>query len=304
MAALIGHEEFSNTPKRTQTFLATHDGEGKRLPLMYRSFLSFSYGGKHIEDFNLIATYSDRLSKQVYSGFEDITSDYTTIDGQYYWGTRMEPNELDFTLSTDWIDQKTLEEFKMWFRPGVERDLILAEHPNRYISARVADPPSISMIPFGEEAQIAFTNHLGTTTTYTTKTTVYRGDITLKFVMDQPYWTGILNYMPYIGGAGIDVEKCSDKVKDLLNQIIVSNSLTSEDAFKICLEDGIPHDISFYGQDNFLIGITQAYTKVILSRSPYAATITDGPDANTIVPENQRARTKYSQLTYISPVSS
>jgi len=35
--------------------MATHNGAGDRLPLMNRSFISFSYGGKPIEDFGLIA---------------------------------------------------------------------------------------------------------------------------------------------------------------------------------------------------------------------------------------------------------
>jgi len=81
MATLVGQEELSNTPKRTQTFQATHDGAGKSLPLYLRSFLSFSYGGKAIEEFSLIVTYDERIEKGIYSEFEDATSDYTTVDG-------------------------------------------------------------------------------------------------------------------------------------------------------------------------------------------------------------------------------
>ena len=44
--------------RHTQVYMATHNGEGEksRLPFMNRSFISFSFGGKYIEDFNLIAT--------------------------------------------------------------------------------------------------------------------------------------------------------------------------------------------------------------------------------------------------------
>ena len=43
-----------NTNKHTQVYDVTHDG-ADYLPYMSRSFISFSYGGKNIEYFNLIA---------------------------------------------------------------------------------------------------------------------------------------------------------------------------------------------------------------------------------------------------------
>ena len=39
----------------TQVWYATHDGGGAPLPYRQRSFISFSFGGKWIEEFNLIA---------------------------------------------------------------------------------------------------------------------------------------------------------------------------------------------------------------------------------------------------------
>ena len=43
-----------STEKHTQVYDVTHDG-ADYLPYMSRSFISFSYGGKNIEYFNLIA---------------------------------------------------------------------------------------------------------------------------------------------------------------------------------------------------------------------------------------------------------
>jgi len=71
---------------------------------MYRSFISFTYGGKKIEDFNLIATYNGPVDRSGYATFDDITSSYDTLEGQYYWGTHYRINSLNFTLSTDGID--------------------------------------------------------------------------------------------------------------------------------------------------------------------------------------------------------
>jgi len=80
-------EVDTSTVRRTQVYKATHKGEGY-LPFMYRSFISFSYGGKNIEDFGLITvTDGDRMNRNGYADFEDITSNYSVLDGQYHWGT-------------------------------------------------------------------------------------------------------------------------------------------------------------------------------------------------------------------------
>jgi len=87
IATLVGNEVASLTPPRTQVYQATHDGQSY-LPFMQRSFISFSYGGKNIEDFNVLAyTSGDRMEREGYAEFEDLTSTYDTIQGQFYWGT-------------------------------------------------------------------------------------------------------------------------------------------------------------------------------------------------------------------------
>jgi len=96
MSNLIGHEEWSNKPSRTQVYLDTHDGADKRLPHRERSFISFTYGGKPIEDFYLIATLKgDRMERQLYGDFSDNTSTYDVIDGQFYWGSHYTTNKLE-----------------------------------------------------------------------------------------------------------------------------------------------------------------------------------------------------------------
>ena len=130
------------------------DRQGNPLSILNKQFISFSYGGKNIEDFDLIAVFNDRLNKNIYSGFEDVVSENSEVDGQLYWKTKINPNELSFTLATDGISSKQLEEFKLWFSPGKERELILAEHSNRAIMARVSEPPNISVIPFKDEREI------------------------------------------------------------------------------------------------------------------------------------------------------
>lgn len=219
----------------TQVYQATHR-EGRRLPYRYRSFISFSYGGRNIEDFNLIATIDgDRISRNVSADFEDLTSSSDVVNGQFYHGTHYRTNTLSLTLSTDTIDQQMLEDFRNWFRGGTARPLILAEHPNREIIARVAQPPEINMLPF--EKEVTF-NIAGVD--YTTSVTEWKGDITLDFVMDEPFWYSKVNIFGKMNGEpGEEVYVDSwEGVAIFDTQITTEDSL--KDVLKMIYEDGIP----------------------------------------------------------------
>ena len=220
-----------STVKNTQVYMATHRGDEK-LPYRYRSFISFKYGGRDIEDFNLVATVNgDRMTKSVSADFEDLTSSTDVLNGQYYHGTHYKVNTLSFTLSTDSMDQRMLEEFKNWFRGGTARPLILAEHPNREIIARIAQPPEINMLPFEKEVTLNIAS-----TTYTTSVTEYKGDISLDFIMDEPFWYSKVNIFGNVQNGtyidsweGVEIFNGSSTVQDEL-----------KDVLKMIYEDGIP----------------------------------------------------------------
>ena len=249
---LIGNEIESAGSKLSQVYTATHSYNGeewKRSSLMNRSFISFSYGGKFIEDFNLIATISgDRLQKNLYANFEDDVTTYEVIDGQYYWGTHFTNNSFNFTLSTDGITEAQLNEFRYWFKPGIERELVLAESPNRAIMARVAAVPSYSFIPFEEKTTINIES-----TDYNTSTTLYKGDILLSLVADEPFW---YSRSPLIKYYYIDKE---DKFGTMQNTHIEGafSTIDDKDMLKVIVEDNIPY-----------VGILQ--TDAILADNTYA----------------------------------
>ena len=109
---LYGDERESLTPSQTQVYQATHK-DGQYLSYMNRSFISFSYGGKNIEDFNLLATIDgNRLTRDAYSSFDDLTTTYDAINGQFYWGSYYRTNTLKLNLATDGITQNELDDFK------------------------------------------------------------------------------------------------------------------------------------------------------------------------------------------------
>jgi len=71
-----------DSKRKSQVYYATHDRAGDPLPARLRSFISFSFGGKNIEDFELIACCEgDTMSRKGYADFEDLTTSYDIMDG-------------------------------------------------------------------------------------------------------------------------------------------------------------------------------------------------------------------------------
>ena len=248
----------------SQVYQATHDGE-LRLPYGNRSFISFSYGGRNIEDFNLIAyTNGDRLERAAYGEFEDLTTTYDVIHGQFYWGTYFRARSLTLNLATDGITQEQLDEFRYWFRPGETRELILSEHPNRATMARIAQPPELHLLPFEEPAYIGMNDSLGSRKEYKFSTTLYKGEITLEFVMDEPFWYSKQNIL----GKQNKIEGYFDDDWTDANGNPVNIRNGNPDVLKIILEDRIPLgtnvDLSvFFGDSVFAFATYEFYSKIV-----------------------------------------
>ena len=206
-----------------QVFSATHNGQGNPLPFSEKQFISFSYGGKNIEDFNLIACFeSDRLEKTIYSSFNDIVTSQIGLDGQLYWGTYYSPLELNFFLATDGMSVEDLENFKKFFVPGVEKELIVSEYPNRDIMARVSSALEISLLPFEKKEEII----IGGRKYSNILSSEYKGDIRLNFICDNPFWYSKKAYFLY-------------------------EKLEKNDNIKILYEDNIP-SVSMFKVESFL----------------------------------------------------
>ncbi len=248
-SALIGNEEWGDLTWHSQAYLATHDSSGERLPDMHRSFISFKYDGKYIEDFNIIeVTGGDRYSRGLYASFNPLVSESEVVDGQYYWGHKYNPYELTFTLATDGMLEREIQDFRNHFKPGPPKELILAEAPNRIGYARVAAEPQMAMLPF--EYQITKTI---AGQTITTSTTMWKGEITLSFILDDPFWYAYDSYF-----TSIDTNN-----------------------FKIYLEDGIPYSSIFSFSDDssakVLLANTCTYTSSGIS-SEFTTSISSETD--------------------------
>lgn len=230
-----------NTKKYSQVFLATHEGESS-LPFMKKSFISFSFGGKKIEDFNLIAVSNGNyLQFKGYSDFEDITSDYDVLDGHFYWGTHHTEHVLNFSLATDGIMEDQLQKFLSWFSAGKTRELILSEHPNRAIMARVSTSPELNLSPFEKKTTVKISGK-----DYETSTTEYRGSIILSLTTEEPYWYSKVNIFGYLDSQGVYHDVWYDANGN------ERNVYQDPDVMKIVLEDNIP--ISGMIQNQMLLG--------------------------------------------------
>ena len=254
----------ANTVKRSQVFQATHDRAGDRLPSYRRSFISFTYGGKHIEDFELIACCeSNTLSRGGYAEFEDLVTSYDIMDGQYYHGTHFKPNTLSLRLVTESMDEKKLNEFLHWFQGGRTRELILAEHPNRAIMARVSAPPQLELTAFEKKIKV----RVGAAY-YDTSTTVYKGFITLDLVADTPFWYAKQNIL----------FKNADSEDTFQGLSIFSSDDHMKEALKVMYEDTVPSSelvmaTMHFGTTQYaLVGDEQPYSVIMVAineQDPY-----------------------------------
>lgn len=237
---LVGTEEASASPVASQVYQATHDSSGKRLPYMYRSFISFSYGGKWIEDFGFISvTENNAISRDLYASFTNNTTESSIFDGQIYWSTHWDTNTLSLRLATDGVTPYELDEFKRWFKPGAIRELILAEHPHRAILARVSDPPIYNFVPFQYKTNVVING-----ASHATSTTRYRGFVTLNFVMDDPFWYSTSQTL------FADLGEVYDSIAWRNANDEFELILESKDALKIIQEDGLPLMGQIYNQNN------------------------------------------------------
>lgn len=228
-----------------QITTSTKNGKGFALPFTARQFISFSYGGKNIEDFDLIAVFpSDRLEKGIYSDFKDITSSNDITDGQIFWKSVFQANKLNFKLATDGMSSENYEEFKRWFKPGQVRELILSEFPNRAIMARVSSAPMISLLPFEEQKNFTIGD-----STYNFSTSIYKGEIDLEFIMDDPHWYAKTSYFN-----DLEDEKIIDEETE--KEII---TFYQKDKIKIIYEDKIPALPMFANNGRILLGENYVY---------------------------------------------
>ena len=143
-------------------------------------FISFSFNGRDIQDFGLIAVAdNNRYSRQLVQSF---TANYSTIKGRagdIYWDTDIGPQTISFSLATDGMTSEQFRDFQAFFTPGVNGKLVLAESPYRYVYARLNEAPVLSFLAFEDVVNVRGINFY---------TTIYKGNTSLSFHISEPKW--------------------------------------------------------------------------------------------------------------------
>lgn len=163
-----------------------------------KEFIDFEFDGKHISDFGMVAVFDgDRHTFSSTSEFEDETSEVAGVHGQYFWGTKLKPLEKEFSLATDGMTERQVNEFKQHFQPGRYGKFIECATSNRWRWARIAAAPEFQVVPFKKEipAIIKEEKKQENGKEVINKITIrpafyiteYKGEATIKFIFDNPY---------------------------------------------------------------------------------------------------------------------
>lgn len=151
-----------------------------------KEFIDFEFDGKNITDFGLVVTFGgDRLSVSASPKFEDETSTVNGVPGQLYWGTRYGVLEQTFTLATDGMTEQQLQAFKAHFQPGKYGKFVEPQYPGRYSYCRISDIGSFEVVPFRVESTFMGQKLM---------INEYKGDITITFTWDEPFYYSENNY--------------------------------------------------------------------------------------------------------------
>ena len=145
-----------------------------------KEFIDFEFDGKHISEFGMVAVFNgDRHSFSSTPSFEDETSTVNGMEGQYYWGTKINEKRMSFSLATDGMTEAEVNAFKLHFKPGKYGKFIEDKLAHRYGYCRITNASNFSVIPFQKTVTIRGEN---------IKINEYKGEATLEFIFDDPYF--------------------------------------------------------------------------------------------------------------------
>lgn len=144
-----------------------------------KEYIDFSFAGRHISEFGLVAvTSGDRYQFAGSPEFEDETSNVNGVWGQYYWGTNFKTKTYSYSLATDGMTERQFEDFKYHFRPGHYGQFYEDAWFDRYCYVRIKAVVDFSFIPFQEEVEVAGVKF---------PSRIYKGECKISFIQDRPF---------------------------------------------------------------------------------------------------------------------
>lgn len=152
-----------------------------------KEFIDFSFDGKYISEFGMVAVFDgDRHTFAASPSFDNETTEVNGAAGQLFWGSNIKSLKRTFHLATDGMTEIQVNEFKKHFQPGRYGKFIEDKLAYRYGYCRVAEVIEFKVVPF--QKRIKF---LG----FPVDVNEYKGEATITFEWDDPYMYSTMNYI-------------------------------------------------------------------------------------------------------------
>ena len=239
-----------------------------------KSFISFTYDGKAIEEFGMaVVSSGDRLSTSLQQNFTNTITNISGKNGSLYWGTDITGLTINFNLATGGMTSRQLLNLKSHFKPGKIAPLVLIEHEYCYAYAIVSSATSFNFIPFDAIVKINGVEY---------NDTIYKGDATLSFYIPDGLFYSREGYV--IG------EQYTDKPWFLASGLPLTNKITAKNCFlsnntvlnKSSLSSG-NLTIYAYNAGNMPAQANVCFTKTITFSSGYSVPWNDITIGNVIL---------------------
>lgn len=208
-----------------------------------KEYIDFSFAGRHISEFGLVAvTSSDRYQFPGSPEFKDEVSEVNGVWGQYYWGTNFKTRTYTYSLVTDGMTERQFEEFKKLFRPGHYGQFYEDTWFERYCYVRVKNVLDFTFVPFQEQVEIAGVKF---------PSRVYRGECKLVLIQDKPFLHSFYQVL-------------DSKISDLNNK-----TDNGKAAIRAMYHSNIPAKDSWLKEKKCCIGSLETLSKDQKDVSPY-----------------------------------
>lgn len=203
-----------------------------------KEYIDFSFAGRHISEFGLVAvTSSDRYQFPGSPEFKDEVSEVNGVWGQYYWGTNFKTRTYTYSLATDGMTERQFEEFKRLFRPGHYGQFYEDTWFERYCYVRVKNVLDFTFVPFQEQVEVAGVKF---------PSRVYRGECKLVLIQDKPF---LHSFYQVLDSKISDLNNKTDNGRAALRAMYHSN-IPAQDSWKkdvkCCI--GADHTLSKNGE--------------------------------------------------------
>ena len=184
-----------------------------------KEYIDFSFAGRHISEFGLVAvTSGDRYQFAGSPEFEDETSNVNGVWGQYYWGTNYKTKTYSYSLATDGMTERQFEDFKRHFRPGHYGQFYEDAWFGRYCYVRIKTVIDFTFIPFQEEAKVAGVSF---------PSRIYKGECKIQFIQDRPF---MYSFYQVLDGKIADLTNMNDNGQAAV-RMMYHNNIPARDSW-------------------------------------------------------------------------